>query len=321
MKKIFLILTILFIFFIADAADATTVFSPLIEIEIDPGQRESGIVKVYNETNSDIYLTSSIESFKAGDETGQPIYVPDDQKDGHLSWFDVAEKEIILKSKQVGVIPFSVMVPSDAAPGGYYVVIFWKNEPHTADDNPAVSVSSKVGTLIFLKVRGEIVEKGEISSFKTKPDKNYFWGLPVSFLVRFENLGNVHLKPVGEIRLTNFWGRTKILAVNELERNVLPGSVRRFEVVWGPTLSGSYLKSFWLGVKAELTEFAFGPYEAVLNLNYGVQPTEPLSQKISFWIIPYRLISVIVLAIVLLVILVKIDKKIKKLKEGERAKR
>ncbi|OGY47079.1 MAG: hypothetical protein A3J62_00405 [Candidatus Buchananbacteria bacterium RIFCSPHIGHO2_02_FULL_38_8] len=317
MKKFFLILTISLLFFIITEAKATTIFSPLLEMEIDPGQSQSGVVKVYNETDQDIFLTSSVESFSAGDETGQPIFIPLEERNSYLSWFKVADEEIILRPSQVGIIPFIVTVPAEAVPGGYYAVIFWKNAPGPLAPGSEVSVSSKVGTLIFLKVKGEVFENGEILEFKTQPPQNYFFSLPISFSVRFKNSGNVHLRPVGPIELTNLFGQTEVLAVNELQRNILPNSVRRFEIIWGQTLSGNWLEQFWPGLRQELSQLAFGPYKATLTLSYGVENIQTVSKELKFWLIPYRSLVVFILIIIILAVFIKINKKVKRIKQGE----
>ena len=231
-KKIVLFNLIFFsvFLFLAGQVSATTIFSPLLELEIDPGNTENGIVKVFNETDEDIYLTSSVEGFTAGDEAGQPIYMPQDEKNDYLNWFELSQQDILLKPNQVGIIPFIVSIPQDAVPGGYYSVIFWKNVAEPNTDKPMVGVSSKVGTLVFLKVSGEIIEQGEVLEFITSQKKNYFSGLPISFLMRFENNGNVHLRPNGSIEIRGLFSRA-ILPVNDLQRNVLPNSIRQFEFV------------------------------------------------------------------------------------------
>ena len=48
--------------------------------------------------------------------------------------------------------------------------------------------------------------------------------------MRFENKGNVHVKPVGQIEIRDIFGnKVETLAVNEEKGNVLPLSIRRFQ--------------------------------------------------------------------------------------------
>ena len=310
---IFLFSYFLIFLFSLSSAWATTIFSPLLEIEAEPGEEQRGIVKIFNETEADLLLVSSIEPFKAGDEDGQPLYLAPEQKYAYLNWFKLDLDSLVLKSHQVVIIPFTVTVPKDATPGGYYAVIFWQDVPPQAEKDK-VSVSGKVGTLIFLKVKGELIEKGEVLEFKTNPEKKYFWQLPVIFSTRFSNVGNIHLKPSGQIELTNSFGRKVILEINPSQRNVLPQSIRRFEVAWGKSEGGNFLVSFWPKLKEEISGLAFGQYTATLNLDYGSSNQQATSQSLSFWLIPIRSIIALLSLIIILIALVKFNSKIQKLK-------
>lgn len=318
MKKIVIFISIFFPLFFISPARATTIFSPLVEMEVSPGQKQSGVVKVYNETSDNLYLTASVESFKAKDESGQPLYLSLEEKDSFLNWFSLSQKAIVLKPAQVILVPFTVSVPKEATPGGYYAVIFWQTSPPEAGEGAAVGIAGKVGTLVLLKVKGEILEQGEILEFTPQPPKNYFFKLPINFLIRFKNIGNIHLKPVGEIKLKNWFGQIQTLPVNNPPRNVLPASVRRFEVIWGQNLTGDWFQQFLPILQQELKYFTLGPYRAILTLNYGSEQEQTVSKEISFWFIPYHLIITVLLAIFVLIILRKINKKINQLKRRDK---
>ena len=100
MKRLIFIFAILFIslLFGANNALATTIFSPLIEMEVEPGESQSGVVKIYNETDESLFLVSSVEAFTSGDESGQPEYLPEISKYDYLKWFNVEQDSVILTS-------------------------------------------------------------------------------------------------------------------------------------------------------------------------------------------------------------------------------
>jgi len=310
-KKIFIFLILFFSFFVvSQAALATTIFSPLIEMEAEPGESLNGVVKVFNETDDTLILSSSVEPFTANGEKGQPVYLPIEQKDKYLDWFEISQDDLLLKSKQVAIVPFSLEVPQSAVPGGYYAVIFWKDITKEINNPQAVSISSKVGTLIFLKVKGDLAEIGE-TEFFIKENKNLFFQLPINFVFRFENLGNIHLKPTGQIEITNWFGQTEIIKVNPTNRNVLPETARQFDFIWGPTSNDNFLNK----VKFQAGNLIGGKYKAVLKINYGVQNQQEVIKEINFWVVPIHLLSFIFLSIIILVIFIKINSKIKKLKK------
>ncbi|MFA6410269.1 MAG: hypothetical protein WCW26_01700 [Candidatus Buchananbacteria bacterium] len=318
LKKIFILAIFLFFAgFFASPVLGATVISPLLELEVEPGQTQKGLVKIYNETEKDLVLKSSIEPFAAGDEFGKPKYLAADNQ-AFLNWFTVSVDLVTLKPHQAMRVPFEVKVPVNATPGGYYVVIFWQTQNESSKENPNVNINSKVGTLILLKVSGEFREIGEVTEFKTQPEKKCFFGLPINFLVRFVNDGNVHLAPSGQIKLKNWFGADKILPVNESKNNVLPGSARRFEVVWGQTKQGNFWQNFWRGLSFEANSLAFGKYTAELELNYGT-PAQTVNYPLSFWLIPWRLILIFILFIFIVLIFSKINSKIKKIKNSKKS--
>lgn len=316
-KKIYLGLILFFAsFFVGHFALATTIFSPLLELEANPGESLQGVVKVYNETKDNLLLVSSIEPFTAGDEAGRPVYLPAEAQDYYLDWFELSQEDILLKPGQVAIVPFTVTIPDQATPGGYYAVIFWGNVPEQAANKPAVGVNSKVGTLIFLKVKGLLTEQGT-TEFFIKENKNLFFRLPVHFVVRFINQGNIHLKPIGKIELTNWFGKKEIIEINPTKRNVLPDSARQFELIWGSSAAtGNILERSWNQAREEFNHLSFGKYKASLYLKYGIDNEQEFNQEIEFWVIPVHLFSFLIIIIIIFIVFLKINSKVKRLKNS-----
>ena len=319
LKKITIALAIFsWLLFFGQAGRALTILSPVVEMEAEPGQTQKGILKVFNETQEDLTLVSSVEPFAAGGESGQPVYLLPEEKDKFLQWFKLENESILIKPGQFAVISFSVEVPIEAPPGGYYAAIFWQKESRPGPQkNSGLGVSGKAGALILLKVKGDLKETGEIVEFSANSEKNYFFGLPVDFVVRFANSGNIHLAPAGEIELKSWLGKTEKLEFNPAKRNILPASIRRFEVVWGQTGG----KEFFSGALAELKHLSFGRYTATLNLSFGAEAGQKIHRRLNFWIIPARLIAVFSALIFISAGLFKINAKVNRLKKKGHGKK
>jgi hypothetical protein len=133
--------------------------------------------------------------------------------------------------------------------------------------------------------------------------------------VRFENLGNIHLRPQATIDLTNWFGQKQTLVVNPQNRNVLPGSIKKFTVVWGQTAKSHWWQNFWFGLKEEINFLAFGKHQVTLNLTYGQNQVQTLSQNLDFWLIPLKSILSLLILILILLIFWQINAKIKKMKK------
>jgi len=295
---------------------ATTIISPVLELEADPGTVQPGVVKVYNETNNSLFLVSSVEEFTAGDEDGQPIYIPEGDRADFLGWFTVGEETLTLVPGQAAVVPFTVDIPDNAVPGGYYATIFWEDVPPQRAEVGNVGVRGKVGTLIFLRINGEVIEQGEILEFGTRDNQTTFYQLPVIFFARIANQGNVHLRPQGTITVRNMLGKKKVFQLGDGKGNILPNSIRRFEVVWGQTaIQGNFFQQAWSQFIAEARDVTIGKFTARLDVTFGIDNQQTIKRQISFWIIPYHLISGAIIILILLIIATKINLKVNKLKK------
>jgi len=313
MKRFFLItICILGGIFSAQQVLALTISPPRMELSADPGQKIGEAIKLINETDQEITVYTSTANFTAKEgEEGVPQFLFPEEKEGDLAdWIEIEKGPITLSPSEQKVIPFTINIPSPADPGGHFAGIFFGTQPPQpkAEDETAIGVSGKVGSLILLRVSGDVREEGELIEFSLKDGKKCYTHLPVDFVIGFENSGNVHLKPKGEVEIVNIFGRTSgIVEVNKGRmlggKNVLPETVRHFEISWIKQEIEKPPQGFLEKLKAEKDNFAFGRYRANLVLDYGTKG-QKAQATIVFWLFPWHLILVSTLATALLVFLI-----------------
>lgn len=292
----------------AKIARALIVSPARIEIASDPGKPVSGKMSLINNAEKSMTFYSSAQNFEAGGETGTPLFV--DSKDELASWVEI-QKQITLNPGERKEVEFKVNLPEKAGVGGHFAAIFWGTEPPVAEGEGGVSIGAKVGSLLFLKVNGQIVEKGNIIEFRTFGNKKMFDVLPVDFVYRFENSGNDRSKPAGTVKILNTFGFEKeVITANKKEGSVLPESIRRFYTSWGrEDIEKLESKSeeeivdpkmgFFEKVKVQATNFHFGRYTAILSLNYGLEKNNTVA-KYQFFIFPWQLLTLVVFALALI---------------------
>lgn len=279
---------------------ALTISPPLMEFDARPGDALVDVVKLYNETQDTMTLTASVQNFKAMGETGTPEFVESAQPTDLASWIQVDEKTVTLAPGERKSVLFTVRVPGDAEPGGHFAGILWGTGGAAEAGASGVGLLAKTGTLVLVRVAGLVQETGRIVEFAT--DKASYDYLPANFGVRFENTGNVHVKPAGTIEVKDMWGKkVGSLMVNETLANVLPDSIRKFEAAWQKTEVPAGA-SEW---QKERENFAWGKYTATVVLNYGVGG-QTVTAQTSFWVFPWRVtLFYVVLVIVVLLLLVQ----------------
>jgi hypothetical protein len=303
MKKILaliLFLSLFPIFALSQEGISLTLTPTLIKVNVVPGQVWSSFLKVVNTNPTPLTVYLSVFDFR-GDEKGGVYFVSPPEsgeaKKFYLSsWIDIPKEPIEIPPHQSKEITFTIKVPKDASAGGYYSAISVGTQP-VGEQKPGtvIKISQQVSCLILLTVEGETVEKGWIREFSS--EKSFYQKPEVKLNLVFENLGNVHLQPVGEIKIYNFLGKEKgKIEVNQRTEfgNVLPKSKRIWELEW----------------KGEGSLFEIGRYKAEVLLNFGRQ-NQLFDKKVThFWIVPLvpvlSILGAIVLFFLFLILLIRL---------------
>ncbi len=300
MKKSILI-AILFLaggLFVSNTVNALTISPVKLELLGNPGEIVQSQIILVNEGKETKTFYSSFENFEAQGESGTPNFTT--TKDGLASWI-MATDSITLTSGEKQIIPVNIQIPQDAEAGGYFAAVFWSTVPPQTQGGGQVAVGAKIGSLILLKVSGETKEGGGVLEFYANNKQKFLSSLPISFMYRFQNSGSDRVKPEGEIKIKNIFGGTlATLLANKNAGNILPDSIRKFEVGWtGAVSQDGAGEGFFAMVAKGWSNFALGRYTAELNLKYGVENQEA-NASYSFFVIPWQLLSVIFVILAIL---------------------
>ncbi len=293
-------------------ASAVTLTPPRLELAGDPGTTINGDFRVTNDSNDAVTYYTQVENFEAQDESGNPNFVP--TREGLATWVDVADS-IALKPGEQKTVPFKINLPRNVEPGGYFASIFVRTTPPPRNGGE-VSIGARLGTLLLVRVNGEIQEGVDILEFATKNSQRFYSHLPVELYYRFQNTGADRVKPEGDIVIKNIIGmKAKILSANRSDGSVLPRSIRRFESAWIHGGGGQEDKDapvpsvdtngFFAEAKNQLSNFAFGLYTAHLDIRFGEQ-NHTASAKYYFLVIPWQLLSVVIIGLIALFIFFKV---------------
>lgn len=266
---------------IVSAADensfALTITPPLFQMTASPGQDWSSTLKVVNNNAYDITVYATVVNFIADGEGGTGKFTPSNtaaESPGGYSlagWFEVSKEPIFLSAEQSMSIPFTLHVPENAEPGGHYGAILVGTEPPPKSGVSSVRVASQLASLFLVRVSGDVKEEGNIRSFST--ERSLYQESRAMFDLRFENKGNVHLLPQGDIAIYNMWGKERgRIPINQESDfgNVLPQSIRKFTFEWA----------------GERNFFDIGRYKAVATLAFGDKEKKTTYRAVHFWIIP-----------------------------------
>src|SRR3989339_844507 len=274
---------------------ALSITPPLIKNNVNPGQVWKSSIKLINNNSYEIKVYVQVSDFEGGPEEGTVKFISVDPQSGDSGylmsrWIAIDLGPISIPAFSSKEIPYVVDVPEDATPGGHYAAVMAGTKP--GDDSGGgskISISTMLSSLILLSVSGDIDERGRIREFST--NQQVVQDANIDFAVRFENIGNVHIQPQGEIQIYDFWDQEKgkiLINHNKETGNVLPGGIRKWNFNWA----------------GEKGFFRMGRYKAVLILSYGQQGRETVDRTLYFWVLNFKVLAYVFGSIIFLVLMI-----------------
>lgn len=257
------------------------------ELRIQPGQSDKIEVSIRNVTRGAIIAKPFISDFESDDDTGEPrLYTNTDKRNSAtISEFVTGLEDISLAPGENKNLTYSVSIPENAAPGGYYGAVTFRAVPanQAALESGEVALTANVASLVLIEVPGDITEQIQIDRIVVKKDDkagSFFTGKPSRASITIKNNGNSFSKPFGTVTLSNMSGKqVDSYELNDAtpRGNILPRSSRAFT--------------------NEINNISKpGRYTLTANISHG-SGGEVITQKVSFWYVPVWLIAAIAVVI------------------------
>lgn len=271
------------------SSQALEISPPVVNLSGNPGETVKTQIAIRDVANVPLIVKGQVNDFVASGEDGTPKILLEDGEESPYSmksWFS-ALSQLNLEPKKIQNLTVTINIPANAAPGGYYSTIrFTANPPGV--EGSGVSLSASLGALVLLQVKGDAKENVAIEEFKSvDASGNGAWlfeSAPINFILRTKNDGNLHEQPVGQATVKDMFGNNVGLVNINLERkNVLPGSIRKFEAPLDKAVIGDRM--------------LFGRYTADLVVTYGATG-KTTTMTIAFWVIPWKLLLVVLVVLI-----------------------
>ncbi len=265
------------------------VYPAKIQLEVSPGEKTGVTVNFLNQSELPLSGYFRIADFIVIDNKGTPEIVEQKEKLSSRyaasSWFSsLYDRGTIPANEKLSFLAY-ITVPKDAAAGGRYVAIYFEptpelTQPKTGGEK-ATAISTRIASLIYIKVKGDIKEEAKITRFSANNFQEYG---PVKVLTEILNLGNYHITPQAKLTLINPFG--KVVDEQKLNPlNIFPERTRLYENEIGKK---------WL----------IGRYQVKLTGTYG-EKNLPLSASLYLWVFPWKVAIVVLLAIIILILLIR----------------
>jgi len=274
--------------------------SPInIILETDPEEPVTSLIKILNNSLEEEYLELELQKFTADSIGSKPIIQEFNDNDHEQSWVSFDQDKFSVKPKEWKTIKVTFTPPADASLSYYYAILVKRQ---VAVDEQSSSVLTGVPAILMLTTVRSPFAKFELQLSEFLTTKKIYEFLPANFEVTIKNSGNTHIAPLGNIFIDR--GETKdvaILSLNKEKGLILPGSERTYTVEWAEGFpffeknnEGEVESSTLKWNFSEFDKFRLGKYTAHLLFIYDNGERDiPVESKISFWVIPWRLILVV----------------------------
>ncbi len=270
------------------------------EILLDPGEQTSVNVKFLNQGEIPISGFIQIADFLVDNTDGIPKILNDSSqaspKYSASTWIASSVDRITIAAKDNVQLQFAIQVPQNARPGGRYVAIYFEPEglippSKGANQEAGSGTSTRLASLLYIRISGEVTEKAIASRFFAKPFSEFG---PISVETDVLNRGDYHIRPKGVLVLINPFGG--VVSQQKIkEENIFPDTVRTF--------------------KSEIGEkWMLGRYKLALTAAYG-DKGQSITRSLYIWVVPWRIILILILGIILSTVIIKNIKKQSKSKD------
>ncbi len=266
----------------AQSMRSITIIPAAWEHTLSPGENAEGTLTVINNGAEPITFHATVRDYVVSDNQGTPQILPPNtlsNKYSGASWIGVEPETFRIDPRQQEELDYFIQVPQDAKPGGHYAAVMYEPVEFLNTQGSGANVSTQIGTLFYIHVKGDIREDARVLRFETKRFGEHG---PVAINTEILNNGDLHVRPKGLLTVKNMLGQTvetKALS----EHNIFPEK--------------SFLYKNELG-----SRWMIGRYTAQLSATYGLANNLPLVATASFIIFPWKAASIVVLLVVIIVL-------------------
>jgi hypothetical protein len=209
----------------------------VVSFDGNPGEAQTFSLNIRNIFSQSEIINLEAEDVILGDNNQEESTSIFEEAKGLKAWIKADNTSLKLAPGESRQIFLTVTIPYDAVVGSHTGAVMVRAYPEITGENfQQVIVSGRVGVYVLINVKGEVSGKGSIGYFGAP----LFSGKKATIQVDYQNQGNIHYVPHGEIRTQNVITReTDTLSVDK--HFVFPGKKYSFMEEWNvPSILGVY---------------------------------------------------------------------------------
>lgn len=208
----------------ASAAQQEITITPTsVRPAIKPGATYHGLFQVLNQGKTPYNFQVYAAPYHVSGEDYTPEFTPLPHTTPVKNWFTLASSGGHANPGQTITVHYSISVPANAAPGGYYAAVF--AQTRTPKGN-SITLNERVGELFYIHATGPVVQKGSVVSWQAA----FLQKPPLEATLRLSDSGGLDYPATIQVNVRDVFGHSKygLYSVKE----VLPQTIRRIDIPW-----------------------------------------------------------------------------------------
>lgn len=205
-----------------------------IAFDADAEETQEFVVKVTNISDKKQNIFIDTMDYAVGDNNELLLNREFDEQNGVKDWITVEDSQIVLESNESRDVTFVFVAPATAPIGSHRGAVVFRALP---EENTNVNVQGQIAVHTLINIKGDTYASGRVNAF----DIPFFpLNKPIAYIAEFENTGNIHYVPYGEVVIKNIF--TKNEYIQKYDKHfVFPG--KKYEFIFTehiPSIFGIY---------------------------------------------------------------------------------
>jgi len=211
-----------------DTLESITLSPVAKRYELKAGETKIDELTVVNDGKEAYDFIAYAKPYSVASEDYNPDFITEASNSDAYRWVKFDQPKYRLEAGASTTVRYTVTVPSDAAPGGHYGVLFVETQPKpVVGGGNAVVRKKRVGAILYATVQGTYRTGGQQDSL----DLPFLqFSPPLSATLKTSNDGNTDFVDSVTFRVSDIFGSLKY--EEKKDYPILPQTARKMKLEW-----------------------------------------------------------------------------------------
>jgi hypothetical protein len=233
--------------FVASAASSIqkiTITPTAIHEMLKPNSVTHGAFAVTNGGKGSLVFNLSAAPYSVKNYTYDPVFIPIPGRPNVASWISFSKTQGTLQPNQSVEVDYTVTVPQNTPPGGYYAVAFAETPIQSASNLAGINLYQRVGYIFYIQIPGPAQKTGGVSGWDVK----FLQQQSLTSTLFIEDSGSLDYMSAVHVNVQDIFGATKYSFNGQ--KVILPQTIRKVALNWGGAPPIAFFK-----IKGSVTVF------------------------------------------------------------------